>query len=277
MISYGERLVTALRQRGPLCVGIDPHPGVLTSWDLPGNPTGLERCARGMVEALGELVPVFKPQSAFFEAYGAAGVAVLERTLTDIAAVGALSLLDVKRGDIGSTMAAYAAAYLTDGSTLAADAITLSPYLGFGSLEDAIELAIAQGRGVYVLALTSNPEGPEIQHAMTADGGTVGQLVIDRAASHNSGPGLGSVGVVIGATIAAPGVDLSRLNGSILAPGLGAQGATASDLGTVFGTARANVLPSMSREVMNAGPAPAALRAATRRALGEMEAAIAVR
>lgn len=277
MISYGERLVTALRQRGPLCVGIDPHPGILTSWDLPVNPTGLERCARGMVEALGELVPVFKPQSAFFEAYGAAGVAVLERTLTDIAAVGALSLLDVKRGDIGSTMAAYAAAYLTDGSTLAADAITLSPYLGFGSLEDAIELAIAQGRGVYVLALTSNPEGPEIQHAMTADGGTVGQLVIDRAASHNSGPGLGSVGVVIGATIAAPGVDLSRLNGSILAPGLGAQGATASDLGTVFGTALANVLPSMSREVMNAGPAPAALRAAARRALGEMEAAIAVR
>ena len=277
MISYGERLVTALRQRGPLCVGIDPHPGVLTAWDLPGNPTGLERCARGMVEALGELVPVFKPQSAFFEAYGAAGVAVLERTLTDIAAVGALSLLDVKRGDIGSTMAAYAAAYLTDGSTLAADAITLSPYLGFGSLEDAIELAIAQGRGVYVLALTSNPEGPEIQHAMTADGGTVGQLVIDRAAGHNSGAGLGSVGVVIGATIAAPGVDLSRLNGSILAPGLGAQGATVSDLGTVFGTARANVLPSMSREVMNAGPAPAALRVAARRALGEMEAAIAVR
>jgi orotidine-5'-phosphate decarboxylase len=277
VISYGERLVTALRQRGPLCVGIDPHPGVLTAWDLPGNPTGLERCARGMVEALGELVPVFKPQSAFFEAYGAAGVAVLERTLTDIAAVGALSLLDVKRGDIGSTMAAYAAAYLTDGSTLAADAITLSPYLGFGSLEDAIELAITRGRGVYVLALTSNPEGPEIQHAMTADGGTVGQLVIDRAASHNSGPGLGSVGVVIGATIAAPGIDLSRLNGSILAPGLGAQGATASDLGTVFGTARANVLPSMSREVMNAGPAPAALRAAARRALGEMEAAIAVR
>ena len=277
MISYGERLVNALRQRGPLCVGIDPHPGILTSWDLPVNPTGLERCARGMVEALGELVPVFKPQSAFFEAYGAAGVAVLERTLTDIAAVGALSLLDVKRGDIGSTMAAYAAAYLTDGSTLAADAITLSPYLGFGSLEDAIELAIAQGRGVYVLALTSNPEGPEIQHATTADGRTVGQLVIDRAASHNSGPGLGSVGVVIGATIAAPGVDLSRLNGSILAPGLGAQGATASDLGTVFGTALANVLPSMSREVMNAGPAPAALRAAARRALGEMEAAIAVR
>jgi orotidine-5'-phosphate decarboxylase len=277
MISYGQRLVSALRQRGPLCVGIDPHPAMLTSWDLPLNSTGLERCTRGMVEALGELVPVFKPQSAFFEAYGAAGVAVLERTLADIAAIGALSLLDVKRGDIGSTMAAYAAAYLSDGSSLAADAITVSPYLGFGSLDGAIALALSQGRGVYVLALTSNPEGPEIQHATTADGRTVGQLIIDRAASCNTGPGLGSVGVVVGATIRAPGLDFRRLNGSILAPGLGAQGATADDLRRVFGSACENVLPAMSREVMNAGPGPAALRAAARQALGEMEAAIAVR
>jgi orotidine-5'-phosphate decarboxylase len=277
MISYGQRLVAVMRQRGPLCVGIDPHPAMLTSWDLPLNSTGLERCTRGMVEALGELVPVFKPQSAFFEAYGAAGVAVLERTLADIAAIGALSLLDVKRGDIGSTMAAYAAAYLSDGSSLAADAITVSPYLGFGSLDGAIALALSQGRGVYVLALTSNPEGPEIQHATTADGRTVGQLIIDRAASCNTGPGLGSVGVVVGATIKAPGVDFGRLNGSILAPGLGAQGATAGDLPTVFGSACGNVLPAMSREVMNVGPGPAALRAAARQALGEMEAAIAVR
>jgi orotidine-5'-phosphate decarboxylase len=220
---------------------------------------------------------VFKPQSAFFEAYGAAGVAVLERTLADIAAIGALSLLDVKRGDIGSTMAAYTAAYLSDGSSLAADAITVSPYLGFGSLDGAITLALAQGRGVYVLALTSNPEGPEIQHATTADGRSVGQFIIDRVASCNTGPGLGSVGVVVGATISAPGVDFSRLNGSILAPGLGAQGATAADLRTIFGSACGNVLPAMSREVMNAGPAPAALRMAARHALGEMEAAIAVR
>jgi len=277
MISYGQRLVAALRQRGPLCVGIDPHPGVLASWDLPLNSNGLERCARGLVEALGELVPVFKPQSAFFEAYGAAGVAVLERTLTDIAAMGALSLLDVKRGDIGSTMAAYTAAYLCEGSPLAADAITVNPYLGFGSLDGAIALARSQGRGVYVLALTSNPEGPEIQHATTADGRTVGQLIIDRAASCNTGPELGSVGVVVGATIKASGVDFGRLNGSILAPGFGAQGATAGDLRRVFGSACENVLPAMSREVMNAGPEPAALRTAARHALGEMEAAIAVR
>ena len=171
MTGYGDRLVAGLRQRGPLCLGIDPHPGVLTSWGLPQNSTGLERCARGMVEALGELVPVFKPQSAFFEAYGAPGVAVLERTLADIAAVGSLSLLDVKRGDIGSTMAAYAAAYLTEGSTLAADAITLNPYLGFGSLDGAIELAMAQGRGVYV---SLSPATLKVQRSNTPRQPTAG-------------------------------------------------------------------------------------------------------
>ena len=155
--AYGVRLTKAVADRGPLCVGIDPHPGLLDAWGLPRTADGLERCARGMVAALGQQVAVFKPQSAFFEAYGSAGIAVLERTLSDIAAAGALSLLDVKRGDIGSTMDAYAVAYLSDGSPLAADAVTLSPYLGFGSLAGAIALAQGFGRGVYVLALTSNP------------------------------------------------------------------------------------------------------------------------
>jgi orotidine-5'-phosphate decarboxylase len=167
-------------------VGVDPHPSLLASWGLAADVQGLERCARGMIEALGGIVPVFKPQSAFFEAYGAAGIAVLERTLADIKAAGAISLLDVKRGDIGSTMDAYAAAYLSDGSPLVADAVTLSPYLGFGSLDGAIELADRGGRGVYVLALTSNPEGGQVQRARTADGRTVGQIVIDEAASRNA-------------------------------------------------------------------------------------------
>jgi orotidine-5'-phosphate decarboxylase len=229
-----------------------------------------------MVEALGDMVPVFKPQSAFFEAYGSAGVAVLERTLSDITDAGALSLLDVKRGDIGSTMAAYAAAYLADGSPLAADAITLNPYLGFGSLDITIDLAVSSGRGVYVLAMTSNPEGPAVQQATIHDGRTVGQLIIDEAAGRNPGPGLGSVGVVVGATISAPEIDFGTLNGSILAPGLGAQGATATDLARVFGPGRAHVLPAMSREVMGGGPAAAGLRDAVRRALGEMAAVLAV-
>ena len=273
--SYGVRLAAAVAERGPLCVGVDPHPGVLKAWGLDTTVQGLERCARGMVEALGAQVAVLKPQSAFFEAYGSAGIAVLERVLADCAATGALSLLDVKRGDIGSTMDAYAAAYLTDGSPLAADAVTLSPYLGFGSLDGAIEVARAHGRGVYVLALTSNPEGPQVQHARTGDGAdggrTVGQAVVDEAARRNAGgpPGspMGHVGVVVGATIGATGTRFDHLNGSVLAPGLGAQGGTAEDLAAVFGAALPLVLPTTSRDVMRAGPDPDRLRAAARTVL----------
>jgi orotidine-5'-phosphate decarboxylase len=280
--SYGERLWTLMSERGPLCVGVDPHPSLLASWGLAADAQGLERCARGMIEALGGMVPVFKPQSAFFEAYGAAGIAVLERTLADIKGARALSVLDVKRGDIGSTMDAYAAAYLSDGSPLAADAITLSPYLGFGSLDGAIELADRGGRGVYVLALTSNPEGPQVQHARATDGRTVGQIIIDEAAGRNAvrrmpGAILGPVGVVIGATIGETGTDFSGLGGSILAPGIGAQGGTSADLAAVFKDAIRFVLPSTSREVMSAGPTPAGLQAAATRVLGEMKAAIGLR
>ena len=295
---YGSRLGRQVARRGPLCVGVDPHPAVLRDWGLPVDVHGLERCARGLVDALGSTVAVFKPQSAFFEAYGSAGVAVLERVLADIAQAGALSLLDVKRGDIGSTMDAYAAAYLTDGSSLAADAVTLSPYLGFGSLAGAIELAGQQGRGVYVLALTSNPEAPPLQHARTAAGPTVAQSIVDAAAAANAAAlslddapapdadadaeerhtaRLGHVGLVVGATIGRTGVDFSRLNGSILAPGLGAQGATAEDLVAVFGPALPLVLPTSSRGVMAAGPDQASLRTAAERLRGAMETVTSVR
>ena len=258
-----------MADRGPLCVGLDPHPSLLEAWGLPVDATGLERCARGMVEAVGDQVAVFKPQSAFYEVYGAAGIAVLERVLADIAAVGALSLLDVKRGDIGSTMAAYASAYLGDGAPLAADAITISPYLGMGSLAPAIDLAIATGRGVYVLARTSNPESGTVQHARTPDGRSVAQSIVDGAAAANdealaasAGTGVGPVGLVVGATVGEHGLDLSNLRGSILAPGLGAQGAGAADLAVVFGATSSLVLPSSSRELMDPGPDPAALRRA---------------
>jgi orotidine-5'-phosphate decarboxylase len=272
--AYGVRLTRAVAERGPLCVGIDPHPGLLDVWGLPRSAAGLERMTRGMVAALGPQVAVFKPQSAFFEPYGSAGIAVLERTLTDIAEAGALSLLDVKRGDIGTSMAAYAAAYLADGAPLAADAITVSPYLGFGSLAGAIEVALQHGRGVYVLALTSNPEGHEFQHARVGDGRMVGQVVVEEAARYNAGGGVGSVGVVVGATIGRTGIDFTGLNGSILAPGLGAQGGTAADLAAVFGPATGLVLPTASREVMAAGPDPVALRATAGRIRGEMKAVL---
>ena len=262
---FGTRLTDAVAKHGPLCVGIDPHPSLLSAWGLDRTPAGLERFALTAVAALAGEVAVVKPQSAFFEAYGSAGVAVLERVIAESRAAGALVLLDVKRGDIGSTMAAYARAYLSDDSPLAADAITVSPYLGFGSVAPALDLAAETGRGVFVLALTSNPEGAQVQHATTADSATVARTVLRQAAERNVGAApLGGVGVVIGATVGTLDQEifaaLPGLNGPILAPGFGAQGAGVADVRAVFGARRAAVLPSSSRDVLRHGPDQRLLR-----------------
>jgi orotidine-5'-phosphate decarboxylase len=266
MESFGERLHRTVAGRGPLCIGIDPHPGLLEQWGLPDDPTGLERFARTVVDALADRVAVVKPQSAFFERFGSRGIHVLESTIRQSREAGAIVLLDVKRGDIGSTMAAYASAYLDPASPLCADAITVSPYLGVGSLQPAFDTAAAHGGGVFVLALTSNPEGAAVQHAVAADGRTVAQTVIDEISQVNVGAWpLGSVGLVVGATIGDTGHDLSRVNGPLLAPGLGTQGATPDGLRTVFGASLPNVLPSYSREVLGAGPTEVGLRSAAQR------------
>jgi len=248
---WKTRLDDLTARRGRLCVGIDPMPQVLQAWGLGADVAGLEACARGIVEVLGEQVAVFKPQSAFFEAFGSAGVAVLERVLADIRDAGALSLLDVKRGDIGSSMAGYARAHLDDDSPLRADAITLSPYLGVGSLRPAIDRAVASGRGVYVLARTSNPDGADIQTARAGDA-SVAQHVVDTVAAGNAGWDH-AAGLVVGATHEDLGCDVSAFNGSILVPGIGAQGGTIADVGRVFGPAATLVLPTASREVIGAG------------------------
>jgi orotidine-5'-phosphate decarboxylase len=275
MESFGERLHRAVARRGRLCIGIDPHPALLEQWGLPDDATGLERFARTVVDALADRLAVVKPQSAFFERFGSRGIRVLESTIRQSREAGALVLLDVKRGDIGSTMAAYAGAYLDPASPLCADAITVSPYLGVGSLQPAFDMAAAHGGGVFVLALTSNPEGPAVQHAVAADGRTVAQTVIDEISQVNAGVRpLGSLGVVVGATVGDTGHDLSRVNGPLLAPGLGAQGATPAGLRTVFGASLPNVLPSYSREVLGAGPTPAGLRAAAGRVLADCRAAL---
>jgi len=275
METFGSRLHAAVEQRGPLCVGIDPHAALLTRWGLSDDVAGLERFARTVVDALADRVAVLKPQSAFFERFGSRGIGVLESIIRQSREAGALVLLDVKRGDIGSTMAAYASAYLDPESSLCADAITLSPYLGVGSLRPAFDLAAAHGAGVFVLALTSNPEGSTVQHAVTSDGRTVAQTVIDEISQLNAGADpLGSVGLVVGATIGETGHDLSKVNGPLLAPGLGAQGATPSGLRAIFGESLPNVLPSYSREVLNAGPDVADLRAAALRAATECRAAL---
>ncbi|TSE15576.1 orotidine-5'-phosphate decarboxylase [Arthrobacter sp. KBS0703] len=274
--SFGSRLGRAMADRGPLCVGIDPHPALLDSWGLNDDAAGLERFSLTVLEAVGSLAAAVKPQVALYERHGSAGMAALERTLAAAAEAGVLSIADAKRGDIGSTMAAYADAWLRDGSSLAADSVTLSPYLGFESLRPALDLAAAHGRGVFVLALTSNPEGASVQHVGGSD--SVARRIVQAAAGENArypGP-LGSVGLVIGATVGTAladlQLDLEAVRGPILAPGLGAQGATPADLRRTFGTAYAQVLGTSSRDILKAGPGIRALADAAARTLDGLRA-----
>lgn len=265
MSPFGERLRSATAARGPLCAGIDPHPALLERWGLTDDPSGLERFAMTAVEGLAGTVAAVKPQSAFFERHGSAGIAVLERVVAGSRQLGAQVVLDVKRGDIGSTMQAYAEAYLDPSAPLAVDAVTASPFLGTGSLDPLFEVARQHGGGVFVLALTSNPEGAQMQQARTGGGATVAGTVLgDLRARNDAHPG-GSFGAVVGATIGETAEELD-IGGPLLVPGIGAQGGTVESVRRVFASALRAVLPSISRELLVAGPDPAALRAAAERA-----------
>lgn len=261
MVAFGERLRIARERHGPVCVGIDPHPQLLDQWGLPRDVRGVDSFARRCVSAFAGRVALVKPQVAFFECHGSAGMTVLEWLIGALRDAGTLVLADAKRGDIGSTMAAYAQAWLSDGP-LGADALTLSPYLGFEALRPALEVARQRDRGVFVLAATSNQEARDLQRARTAAGTEIAQTVVDAAAAENrQGAGLGSVGVVVGATLSRI-PDLSQLEGPVLLPGVGAQGASAAGMGRLlrseeFGLA----FPSVSRDVLAAGPEVSALRA----------------
>ena len=274
--AFGQRLASAMAAHGPLCVGIDPHPGLLTSWGLNDDVDGLRSFSLSVVEAMAGQVAALKPQVALYERHGSRGLAVLEETLTAMANAQLISIADAKRGDIGSTMAGYADAWLRDGSALAADSVTLSPYLGFESLRPALDLAAANGRGVFVLALTSNPEGASVQHVGGNE--SVAKRIVQAAAQENqryAQAALGSVGLVVGATVGSAlkdlSIDLAALHGPILAPGLGAQGATGADMQATFGAAYPAVLGTSSRGILAAGPDLAALRAATTETLAGLK------
>jgi orotidine-5'-phosphate decarboxylase len=292
---FGQRLADAVAARGPLCVGIDPHVPLLERWGLPDSPEGLARFTDTVVEALAGTVAVLKPQLAFYERHGSRGLAVLEDGVGRARAAGALVLLDAKRGDIGSTMDAYAG-YLRPDHPMAADALTVSPYLGPGALQPAVDTARQHGGGLFVLARTSNPDAGTLQHALvggppSGPGKSVAQVVVDTVRGWNTsgwvvgdpppdlgavqdpagrfGATTGSFGVVVGATLRELDVDLTGLGGPVLAPGLGAQGGSVADLRRLFGRDAA-VVPTISRDVLAAGPDPAALRAAAGRWVADL-------
>ena len=257
---FGVRLRAALDEHGPRCVGIDPHAALLEAWGLTQDADGLREFGLRTVEAAAGRVAVVKPQVAFFERFGSRGFAALEEVLAAARAAGLLVLSDAKRGDIGSTMAGYAAAWLEAGAPLESDAVTLSPYLGPDSLADALRTAIANGKGVFVLAATSNPDGEVVQRA-TTDGEPVARGVARSIAAVDTGrDGLGSLGLVLGATVDRErfGLDDDALSGlPLLAPGFGAQGASPADLVARFGAVAGQVLASESRSILSEGSADA--------------------
>ncbi|KAA9151450.1 orotidine-5'-phosphate decarboxylase [Microbacterium lushaniae] len=258
--SFGERLQHAHDTYGPLCVGIDPHEHLLAQWGMDATAAAARDFGLRVIEAAAGRVGVVKPQVAFFERYGAAGFAALEDVLRAGREAGLLVIADAKRGDIGSTMDGYAAAWLESGAPLEADALTVTPYVGVEALEGTLHAAIRAGKGVFVLAATSNPEARELQRA-DVDDDTVAALVVDQVTAFNAATThedrWGSVGVVIGATVdlVAAGLGLRTEDpvAPILAPGFGAQGAQPRDLRVRFGARAGAVLASESRSILSAG------------------------
>lgn len=275
MTGFGARLAEAMGRHGRLCVGIDPHPGMLAGWGLPDDAAGLKEFGLRVISAAAGRVGVVKPQVAFFERYGVAGMRALAEIQQEAHGRGLLVISDAKRGDIGSTMAAYAEAWLNPDSEFAADALTVSPFLGFGSLSPAVEAAHAYGAGLFVLALTSNPEGHEVQLAGTGGKTVAGRIIEAVAQANGTGEPLGDIGLVVGATTASladqHGIDLTAGRPPILAPGYGAQGATAAGLQEGFGAAyQDQVLVNASRSILAAGPEVDDLIAAVEEARAEL-------
>jgi orotidine-5'-phosphate decarboxylase len=258
MIGFGDRLRAVVDAHGRLCLGIDPHAELLRQWGLGDDAAGARALALRALEAARGRVGIVKPQAAFFERFGAAGYAVLEEVISTARAAGFLVIADVKRGDIGSTAAAYGQAWLAPGSPLEADAMTAVAYQGLGSLDPVIELAAAHGKGVFVLTATSNPEGRGLQQSVSGSGRSVaGQLARDVAVRNAGASGWGGLGVVIGATepITASGIDPVLLqHTAVLGPGFGHQGTRLGTLHEVYGVAAASVIPTVTRSVLSAGP-----------------------
>jgi orotidine-5'-phosphate decarboxylase len=276
--SFGARVAAAVARTGPLCPGIDPWAELLHGWGLNDDAKGLRTFCQICVEAFAGVVPMIKPQAAFFERHGSAGMAVLEQLLSDAAAADLIVLVDAKRGDIDTTSAAYAEAWLSPESPLAADALTVHPYLGLEALTPFMRLAGESGRGVIVVTRSSNPEGRSLQQAVTSSGESVEESILAGIAAHNASGDIppGTVGAVIGATLPKSTFPLSQLGGVILAPGIGAQGAGPADVAERFaGCPYGSVVASASRSLLSHGPDPTLLRKASTELMVELSSVIA--
>jgi orotidine-5'-phosphate decarboxylase len=268
MESFATRFAAVRAAHGPLVFGLDPSGDLLDAWGVGDNADGLDRFADIVLEAVapdgaGSPVGLVKPQSAFYERHGWRGIRTLQRLVSSAREAGLLVILDVKRGDVGSTNDAYAEAYLGKGAPLAADAITVHPYLGLGAMGTFVSRAHESGSCLLVVIRSSNPEGRAIQTALTAAGLSVEQQLLSdiRALNNRLAPArIGPVGAVISPTHMDPQLDLAAADCLFLAPGIGTQGATPADVATVFAACPDRVMPSASRSLLQAGPDVSRLR-----------------
>lgn len=272
MPSFAARLTQAIRQHGPLCVGIDPSAALLKSCGLPDSAEGAFEFGKRVLEAAEFQLSIIKPQSAFFERFGSAGFRAMEQLAVLARSRGVMVLLDGKRGDIDTTAEAYAEGYFSPSSPLRVDAITTHAYLGFAALEKFLAIAWRNEGGVFVVVRSSNPEGHSLQTAKLPGGETVaqhlGRAIVARNKSAGSEP-LGFVGAVVGATCDDAAQTVADMpNAFILAPGVGAQGATMEDVLVRMPAARGRVLPSVSRAILANGASAGEIRT-TIRALQE--------
>ncbi len=279
---FAERFAAARAAYGPLVWGLDPSAALLGDWGLGDSPDGLDRFADIMLAAAPGTVGLVKPQSAFFERHGWRGVRTLQRLIADARAAGLLVIVDIKRGDVGSTNDAYAEAYLGQGAPLAADAITVHPYLGLAAMGTYVSRAAESGSCLLVVTRSSNPDGRAIQAALLA-GRTCASVEEDLLAQISrinlrlAPDGIGPVGAVVGPTHVEPELDLAAARCLFLAPGVGVQGATAADVARVFAACADRVMPSASRSLLSAGPDVSRLRDRAAALAAEFRAVLAVR
>ncbi|MGB0747584.1 MAG: orotidine-5'-phosphate decarboxylase [Magnetospiraceae bacterium] len=263
-MTFASRFADISRQYSPFCMGVDPSRQLLRDWGLTEDAAGLARFCDIVLKAAAGRVGICKPQAAFFEAFGPAGVAVLGDFIAQARAAGLLVIADIKRGDIGSTIAAYAEGWVGADSPFGADAVTATAYLGFGALDPLLTRAAETGAGVFLVVRSSNPEGAGLQAAQTQAGLAVADALARDIAAFNAkvAPGaVGPIGAVIGATLGDEAIATVQTleNSLFLVPGLGAQGADFDDVKRLFAGATDRILPNSSRGVLTHGPDVAAL------------------
>lgn len=234
MTDFAARLIDGTRKFGPLCVGIDPHPGLIPDIFGGDTPEGVWKWSQAIIEAAAGKVAVVKPQVSLFERHGPEGMAALQAAAKSARAAGLIVLMDGKRGDIGSTAEGYAQAYLSPGAPFEGDALTVNPYMGLDTLEPYAKLAKAHGKGVIVLVRTSNPGAADFQSRIM--GGAplyvrVAEALGPLTERLMSPCGWSSLMMVIGATAPeeARAVRALAPKALFLVPGYGAQGAAASE------------------------------------------------